>query len=100
MGAVVSLTEWRRSRGESDAMPTLGPDWEPVELGRLDRAIMRLDAMIAGRSGRPRRRSPAAEAAIETDLLAIMGALALGDVGQAAGRAERLAGQLDPKGSG
>jgi hypothetical protein len=59
---------------------------DPVR--RLERAISRLDRLVASGTGRIGR-------IVETELLAITGAVAAGLPEQAAARAERLADRLE-----
>jgi hypothetical protein len=76
MGSVVYLSEWRERR-------------ERGSLSRLDRAIARLDALLRRRgSGRLAGR-------VESELLAITGAVSAGLEDAAAERAERLAERLE-----
>jgi hypothetical protein len=76
VGSVVILSEWRERR-------------ERVPLSRLDRAIPRLDGLL--------RRSCSARLAgrVESELLAITGAVSAGLQDAAAERAERLAERLE-----
>jgi hypothetical protein len=76
MGSVISLSEWRQ-RHERDPMT------------RLDRAIARLDDLLR-RSGSGRL-----AARVESELLAITGAVSAGHEDDAAERAERLAERLE-----
>jgi hypothetical protein len=76
MGSVVHLSEWRERR-ERDPMT------------RLDRAIARLDALLR-RSGSGRLAGR-----VESELLAITGAVSAGLQDAAAERAERLAERLE-----
>ena len=80
MDAVVDLLEWRRSR-------VVGAD-DGVE--RLERAIRRLDELATARL---EAASPL-EPWVETELLAIMGALGMDLLDEAAARADRLADRL------
>jgi hypothetical protein len=75
MGDVVDLREWRQ-RHERDPMT------------RLERAIARLDGLLARGSGRLGER-------VESELLAITGAVTAGLEDDAAERAERLAERLE-----
>jgi len=75
MGQVIDLQRWRELRERSD----------PV--ARLERAVRRVDKLVSAGAGR-------IEARVETELLAIAGALSTGLVEDAADRAERLAGRL------
>jgi len=77
MGTLIDLQEWRE-RHEHDPMT------------RLERAIARLDELLQRRgSGRLGPR-------VESDLLAITGAVTAGLEDEAAERAERLAERLEP----
>jgi hypothetical protein len=76
MGSVVVLSEWRERR-------------EADPLSRLDRAIARLDALLR-RSGSGRLAGR-----VESELLAITGAVSAGLEDAAAERAERLAERLE-----
>jgi hypothetical protein len=75
MGSVIDLRDWRERR-ERDPMT------------RLDRAIARLDALLARGSGRLGGK-------VEVELLAITGAVSAGLEDLAAERAERLAERLE-----
>jgi hypothetical protein len=75
MGTVIDLGEWRERR-ERDPMT------------RLERAIARLDGLLRRGSGRVGHR-------VETELLAITGAVTSGLQDEAAERAERLAERLE-----
>jgi hypothetical protein len=93
MDGVIDLAEWR-SRREGSAgpgaagIPDRGQRSEPV--ARLDRAVQRLHALVARALDTDGR----VESKVETELLAIMGELTVGLVGEAASRAERLADRL------
>jgi hypothetical protein len=76
MGSVIHLAEWRERR-EHDPM------------SRLDRAIARLDGLLR-RSGSGRLAGR-----VESELLAITGAVSAGLDDEAAERAERLAERLE-----
>ena len=76
MGSVIDLRAWRERR-ERDPMT------------RLERAIARLDGLLR-RSGSGRLGSR-----VESDLLAITGAVSAGLEDEAAERAERLAERLE-----
>ena len=76
MGSVISLSEWRERR-ERDPMT------------RLDRAIARLDGLLR------RNGSGRLAARVESELLAITGAVSAGHEDAAAERAERLAERLE-----
>jgi hypothetical protein len=76
MGSVVILSEWRERR-------------ERDPLSRLDHAIARLDGLLRrGGSGRLAGR-------VESELLAITGAVSAGLQDAAAERAERLTERLE-----
>ena len=76
MGSVISLSEWRERR-------------ERDPLSRLDRAIARLDALLR-RSGSGRLAGR-----VDSELLAITGAVSAGLEDAAAERAERRAARLE-----
>jgi hypothetical protein len=80
MDAVVDLLQWRRAR----RLEPLG------QVERLERAVARLDA-VASES---LERSGELEPWVETELLAIMGALSMDLFDEAAARAERVADRL------
>jgi hypothetical protein len=83
MGELVSLAEHRERR-----------DTRSAALGRLDRAVRRLDPLVRGRVD---RLSPT----IQRELVAIARAVSAGSPARAAERAERLAGILEhPAASG
>jgi hypothetical protein len=75
MGTVIGLQEWRQ-RHEHNPMT------------RLERAIARLDELLRRDSGRLGHR-------VESELLAITGAVTAGLEDEAAERAERLAERLE-----
>jgi hypothetical protein len=77
MGDVVSLADHRERR-----------DQRSVALGRLDRAVQRLDPLVRERVD---RLSPT----IRKELVAIARAVSAGSPSRAAERAERLAGLLE-----
>jgi hypothetical protein len=88
MGMIVSLDDWRRRPRRPEAERPDAEDGDDVE--RLERAIETLSSFVSGAVDGGRKLS----ARVETELLAIMGELAVGMVGDAAGRAERLAERL------
>src|SRR5437899_10157854 len=110
MGAVVELERWRREREPArvyrwhpSRQSHAGLDpwnaWSPAavegavdadEVARLERAVERLDRA----SSRLLARSRPLGEQVETELLAVIGAVSMGMLGDAAGRAERLADQL------
>lgn len=82
MGTVVSLQDYRQRRDLTTAV------------GRLDRAVQRLDRLVRGRAGRLGDR-------VERELVAIAREVSEGRPNDAAERAERLAGLLEhPAASG
>jgi hypothetical protein len=80
MDTVVDLLQWRRTRG-TDATD---------ELQRLEGAIHRLDAVASAALAERGELEPW----VETELLAIMGALSMDLFDDAAERAERIAERL------
>jgi hypothetical protein len=82
MGRVISIDGWlgAHSRGR--------PQADDVDVARLERAVARLEPLLA-----PSRR-PRAGVDLETELLAVSGAVSLGRYDDAAQRAERLADRL------
>jgi hypothetical protein len=82
MGAVIDLETWRRRR-ERLSNPSA-----PHPLSRLDAAIVRLERLMRSGTGRLSGR-------VETELLAITGAVTAGRMPEAARRAERLAERLE-----
>ena len=97
MSAVVDLAAWRLqrlakggpTRPPGDAASEARPGDDPA-VDRLDRAVERLHELVSGALDGQGRLVPR----IETELLAIMGELTVGRLGEAADRAERLADQL------
>ena len=61
---------------------------QPAPLGRLEHAVSRLESLVKRGSGRIGHR-------VETELLAITGAVAAGRIDDAVTRAERLAERLE-----
>ena len=93
MGRVIDLEAWRRRRPRMDESPCLdlgrhGLWRRPAPIARLERAVGRLDPLVNGGTGRIGPR-------VETELLAITGAVTAGRVEDAATRAERLAERLE-----
>jgi len=93
VGRVIELDAWRRRRLPPDEDPSLGLARSGLAtpsgpLARLERAIGRLDPLVNGGTGRIGSR-------VETELLAITGAMTAGRVEDAATRAERLAERLE-----
>jgi hypothetical protein len=91
MGTLVSLGEWREGRPRPSArlprLPTEGPAPDAVE--RLEQALQVLDPMVSRLLDHGHL-----DEATETQLLAMLGEMALGEVGLAADRAERLARRI------
>ena len=81
MGDVVDLQAWRTRR---ERAPASGP--HPVP--RLDQAVARLERLMRSGTGR-------ISARVETELLAITGAVTAGRMVEATQRAERLAERLE-----
>lgn len=81
MGSVIELARFRGRRGASG-----GRD---LALERLERTVGLLDSLVAHASVRRR-----VDAAVETELLAITGAVSLGLADEAADRAEKLIARL------
>jgi hypothetical protein len=102
MGHVVSIEGWRRTReavsaGDADGAATEVIDvvgqadpCDDADIDRLERAVGRLDSLVAGTAGGGGR----SQADLETELLAIKGALSLGRYRDATARAEELAERL------
>ncbi|MEW6059018.1 MAG: hypothetical protein AB1551_02570 [Actinomycetota bacterium] len=93
MGSVIDLEGWRNRR--ELVVPPYPPAGRtgteaPVErpVGRLETAVVRLGRLVT--SGRYR-----IHPTVETELLAITGAVSAGRVEEAAERAERLAERLE-----
>ncbi len=87
MGIVVDLIQWKGSR-RAAAGAVSGGGADPAE--RLEQAVHRLDQLVGG----PSEPRPPVPKHVETELLAIMGAVTAGLVDVAADRAERLAERL------
>jgi len=94
MSAIVDLAAWKERRAAEGApsqdLAEAGPPDGRVDVDRLDQAVERLHSLVSGRLDGDGR----VEAGVETELLAIMGELAVGLIPEAASRAERLAAQL------
>jgi hypothetical protein len=82
MDNVVDLGAWRQIRDEPGGT-------EEADIHRLELAVSKLDAAASARLEEGRL-----EATVETELLAILGALAADLVDDAAARAERLSKRL------
>jgi hypothetical protein len=91
MGMVVDLMRWKASRGapsvKDGAAATANRD---DGAARLEAAVARLDGLVT----KTMEARGSLDAAVETELLAIMGAITAGLVDDAAERAERLAKRL------
>jgi hypothetical protein len=92
MDDVIELAAWRRLRAvQAGGHPAGTAGSEPDRrVARLERAVERLHSLISKAVGRDGN----LEGPVETELLAIMGQLTVGSVGDAAARAERLADRL------
>jgi hypothetical protein len=92
MDEVIDLATWRRLRAvQAGAHPAgSGVGEADRRVARLERAVDRLHSLISKAVDREGR----LEGPVETELLAIMGQLTVGSVGDAASRAERLADRL------
>ena len=85
MAQVLDFEEWLQRRAAGATGPGV-----PRDVLRLDRAVQRLHALVS----RALESSGRVQTKVETELLAIMGELTVGLVGEAAQRAERLAERL------
>jgi hypothetical protein len=85
MGELIDLQSWRRASVEQE-----GGDGD---IRRLELAVSRLDAVASAQL----EEAGSLEPSIETELLAILGALAGDLVDEAASRAERLAARLSKR---
>jgi hypothetical protein len=83
---VVEIAAWRQGRVAPSVPGPARTTSSPLAL--LERAIARLDPLVTGGTGRLGPR-------VETELLAITGAVTAGRVREAAVRAERLAVRLE-----
>jgi hypothetical protein len=82
MAEIIQLGERRKRREAEQPAP---------EVERLERAIARLDGILDRVTGH----KPAADPRLETDMLAISGAISAGMVDRAAVLAEELARRLE-----
>ncbi len=82
MGRIIDLDAWRSRRR--------APPERAGAVARLELAVVRVDQLVARLSRGSRKIEPK----IETELLAITGAVSMGLVEEAANRAERLADLL------
>ena len=93
MGTVTDLTQWRAQRACTSASPSL----VTVDaVRRLERAVGRLDPAVASVAAPDGTVDPR----IETELLAITGAISMGETDVALERAERLADRLEHPAAG
>ena len=93
MGTVTDLRGWRTQRGRIAAARSL----VTVDaVRRLERAVRRLDPAVANVAAPDGTVDPR----IETELLAITGAVSIGETDQALERAERLADKLEHPAAG
>jgi hypothetical protein len=97
MADVISLDAWR-SRGRAAVTPKWRETTHPagrgaVDVGRLERAVQRLDFLA-----RPQADHDRLAPDIEHDLLTIVGELAMGWIDQATEHAERLCDRLVSQG--
>jgi hypothetical protein len=83
MGSVTYIEDWKRDHPDTPA---------DEQEDQLERAVERLDGALRRVHGHP-----AGMAAVESELLAITGAVSLGLLTQAARRAEALANRLDAR---
>jgi hypothetical protein len=89
MGTVTDLTRWRAQRPRTPRSPV-----DAVRL--LERAVGRLDPAVANVAAPDGTVDPR----IETELLAITGAVSMGETDVALERAERLADRLEHPAAG
>jgi hypothetical protein len=82
MGRVVSMDGWLRRHGERH------DDRDEDDVARLERAVARLEPLLGPTQARGSRVD------LETELLAVSGAVSMGRYGDAARRAEHLADRL------
>jgi hypothetical protein len=80
MGRVISIDRWLEGRGRQHEGAESG------DVARLERAVARLEPLL--------ERASDAGVQLETELLAVSGAVSLGLFDEAARRAERLADRL------
>lgn len=85
MATVIDLSRWREQH----------QDAAPAGLDRLEEAVARLEPLMAAALSARRRLA----SGIQTEVLAIIGALAMDLVDEAADRADRLASRLAHPGS-
>jgi hypothetical protein len=93
MGTVTDLRRWRAQRERTAAARSV----VTVDaVRRLERAVRRLDPAVANIAAPDGTVDPR----IETELLAITGAVSIGETDQALERAERLADKLEHPAAG
>ena len=83
MGSVTFIDDWKKEHPDDPDTSSRGNE------GRLEEAVKRLDTVL-----RQVGSHPAGMASVESELLAITGAVSLGLFDDAARRAERLADRL------
>jgi hypothetical protein len=91
MGQVISIESWLQGRGQPEK-GRRGPSAPDVE--RLERAVARLEPLLDRMGAHP----AGSGMDLETELLALSGAVSLGLYEEAADRAERLADRLASRG--
>ena len=89
MGTVIDLLSWREGERDRDRLASPDPD---AAVDRLDRLVSRLDPLLESV-----KRGGKRDHTVETDILAITGAISLGLMDEAAVRAERLASRLEAR---
>jgi hypothetical protein len=93
MGTVTHLSVWREKRANA---PASRSSVTIDAVRRLERAVGRLDPAVAGIAASDGTVDPR----IETELLAITGAVWMGETAKALERAERLADRLEHPAAG
>lgn len=88
MGTVIDLLAWREHAGRR-------PEEAHDPIGRLELIVSRLDPLLEEVKQKKKR-----DPDLETEILAITGALSLGMPEEAADRAERLAARLEGRAGG
>jgi hypothetical protein len=95
MDSIIDLVAWRRRRHDDVDVGPAGAETPVTNAGepsvdRLERAVLKLHAVVSMALDAGGRLQPR----VETELLAIMGELTVGLIGEAAVRAERLADRI------
>jgi hypothetical protein len=94
VGTVTEIETWKLRRASTSTVAVDGPHGsvhrEGPQLDRLERATERLSSLVSGLLSTSER----VDSGTETELLAIIGELAVGLVDEAATRAERLTERL------